>query len=171
MPRSCSQQGSPLAISLCATSIDIAGLRRPGGDSQGAQRQGRQPGLPTGVAELCKREYRSTTEKLDVLQDERGLFAGVHQRPAWTARAPLHRYRLGISGLPLCKARPDIPVEVRCNVGAIDRDHAGADNIMFLMCGVAMLLLWGVRPAAFRCGPGCGKEASQAHVWVNPRAG
>ncbi|KAG5186745.1 hypothetical protein JKP88DRAFT_288592 [Tribonema minus] len=63
-------------------------------------------------------------------------------------RTPLHRIALGVR--------------------AIDRDHAGADNI--LMCGVAMLL-WGVHPPEFCRGPGCGKEASQAHVWVNPRAG
>ncbi|KAG5187641.1 hypothetical protein JKP88DRAFT_306780 [Tribonema minus] len=83
-------------------------------------------------------------------------------------RAPLHRLALGSRVFRCANARPGVPVEVRCNVGAIDRDHAGADNI--LMCGVAMLL-GGVRPAAFRRGPDCGKAASQAHVWVNPHAG
>ncbi|KAG5186655.1 hypothetical protein JKP88DRAFT_288669 [Tribonema minus] len=83
-------------------------------------------------------------------------------------RAPLHRLALGSRVFRCANARPDVPVEVRRNVGAIDRDHAGADNI--LMCGVAMLL-GGVRPAEFCRGPDCGKAASQAHVWVDPHAG
>ncbi|KAG5175474.1 hypothetical protein JKP88DRAFT_265801 [Tribonema minus] len=46
-------------------------------------RNGKGGSLPTGVAELRKRGYRSVTEKLDLLQDERGLFDGVHQLPDW----------------------------------------------------------------------------------------
>ncbi|KAG5177605.1 hypothetical protein JKP88DRAFT_248816 [Tribonema minus] len=53
-------------------------------------------------------------------------------------RAPLHRLALGSRVFRCANATPGVPVEVRCNVGAINCDHAGADNI--LMCGAAMLL-------------------------------
>ncbi|KAG5184543.1 hypothetical protein JKP88DRAFT_314597 [Tribonema minus] len=60
-------------------------------------------------------------------------------------RAPLHRLAWGSRVFRCANARPGVPVVVRCNVGAIDRDHAGADNI--LMCGVAMLLGGGYQRA------------------------
>ncbi|KAG5187642.1 hypothetical protein JKP88DRAFT_253948 [Tribonema minus] len=61
-------------------------------------------------------------------------------------RAPLRRSALGSRVFCCVNSGLDVPEESRCNVKAIDRDHAGADNID--MCGV-MAMLYGVRPPEF----------------------
>ncbi|KAG5179335.1 hypothetical protein JKP88DRAFT_280450 [Tribonema minus] len=97
---------APSVSRILATQSDILRARNPenapvcvGLVATVKGRNGKGGSLPTGVAELRKRGYRSVTEKLDFLQDERGLFDGVQQLPDWVLQHQRDQQAGGEAGL------------------------------------------------------------------------